>query len=155
MKIRNDKYIQMISKLIIIILALLFIFFISQILNVIYLQSWLRALILTVFFALLFKLLRIRSLFMEVTEHVISISHKRLFAVKKIRIPQLEVPLEKIISCNMNRYFLNYFLAISIDTKNGTKTSYYNLGMLSKRGIGKFQNAIESIKNHKSYDSGL
>lgn len=51
----------------------------------------------------------------------------------------LEFPINKILSCKVERGIISSFLMLKIDTQRGVKNRYYKLGFLDKAQLDKIQ----------------
>jgi len=82
---------------------------------------------------------------LEISEHVISIKYGHPFS-KTFNFPVLEIPVEKVSSCKIEKGLINSFLVINIHSKRGIKSFYYRLGILSEKQTDNFKKVLNSIK---------
>lgn len=145
MKINNRKEIEraMYGFLFLIILDLFFLIFAKIFLNI--LQSTVYIIFLVIFLFSVWKILTLKSFALEVSEHIFSVKYSHpLF---RSRYPDLEVPVEKVISLKTEKGIINYILIISINSKRGIRNFHYRIGQLPESQFDKFRNTMELVKN--------
>jgi len=113
---------------------------------------------LAVFVLTIWRIAILRVFSIEISEHIISVKYEHLFLKTLNNKPALEIPLQKVSSYRLERGIVDSFLIIDIHTREGVKSSYYRLGILSKKQADKFKrisNTITFITSYTKNGTGL
>ncbi len=103
-------------------------------------------LLFLIFVMIVWKLSVLKVTEVDISEHIISVKLRRpFFQIRKVT-PVLEVPIDKIESCDMITGFMNSFLVITINTKR-KRIFYYRIGFLTKRQIENYQKCLIKLSN--------
>jgi len=97
-----------------------------------------------VFLFSLWKLVGLKIFMMEVTDHIISIRYNH--PLLDLRKTVLEVPMQKVVSFEIEKILLSYIVIVAISTKKGTRKFYYKIGNLPQYEQEKFRRISAILK---------
>lgn len=93
------------------------------------------------------RIIKLRSFSLEASQHVLSVKyHHPLTRSKK---PVLEVPLQKVLSFNIEKGMIDNDLVISIKTRRGIRSFSYSMGAIAEKNIKKLNYISEFIHNSR------
>src|SRR6218665_1981360 len=153
MKINNRRktILAMYGLLFLILLDLVFLIFAEQIFKIDDMVIYCSCAI--IFVLVLWRLITIKFISVEVSEHIISVKYGHPFS--QIRKPVLEVPLHKVISLKTKKGIMDHMLLIGINSRRGIRNFHYKIGNLSKSEAEKITNIKEFIKSYSIKDNAL
>jgi len=93
------------------------------------------------------RIIKLRTFSLEASQHVLSVKyHHPLTRSKK---PVLEVPLQKVLSFNIEKGMMDNDLVISIKTRKGIRSFSYNMGAIPEKNIEKLNYISEFIHSSR------
>ena len=97
-----------------------------------------------ILFVLIIRLFTIKYFHLEISEQLITITYAHPL-LKGYKSATLELPLQKINFCYIDKgYFFNY-LCIGVLRRKGEKVFHYNLGFLSKSRINYIEEYLKNV----------
>ena len=107
-----------------------------------------------VFVITIWRILILKTLSIEISEHILSIKYSHPLSRTPDR-PVLEVPLQKVRSGKIRKNIFSYFLIVNINTKRGIRSFYYRLSILSCKQIDDLRKALDSIISYRENETRL
>lgn len=146
MKISNKKSIKATMYLLAVLLLLdvSLLLLIQKPLEINHTISTILSIIIFLLIVWRFWILKIAVL--ETSKYLFSLKYQHLFLQSNPTPPVLEVPLDKLEYCKIERNFLDAFLVIAINSNRGKRIFYYPLGFLSVKQIEHYRKLLNHIK---------
>lgn len=89
----------------------------------------------------------LRVVVFETSEYLLSLKYRHPLLQSKKRPPVLEIPLDKVEFCRIERRFQDYYLIVRISTSRGKRNFYFRLGILSRKQTGNFKKTVNEIQS--------
>jgi hypothetical protein len=88
----------------------------------------------------------------DVSDSLISIKYRHP-TILSIRDPVLELPVQMVSYCKIEKGILSSFLVLKIDTKRGFKKFYYKLGFLDEAQLDRIKNILNCLADYNETDN--